>query len=150
MVQEFQDICNAQGECKTCPHNECNEKATFQTCYQCDSTNDRNCLDWLEPSESIQCRDYLDSCKILITENGKTVRGCTKDLQNITTNVIHECQENNCNGGVYPQNRKKCYQCSGEDCREELQEASVFYKYCENFLWNEECYGFTDGKYLIV
>lgn len=142
---ESQNVCNAQGSCKTCDGNECNNKATFQTCLQCDSTNDPNCLELLVASEPTECRNYLDSCKTLINAEGKTVRGCTSDLLGVQTTVDAECIDNNCNGGIFPADRVKCYQCSGEGCADELRETSSINQYCANYVRDDVCYGFTDG-----
>lgn len=148
-----QSICQEQGNCKTCFNNECNEKPTFQTCHSCDSTVDPLCIDLVTnplAGAAGQCVDYLDSCKTLITTNGKTVRGCTSTLQRTPSSIFDECVDSNCNGRVYPQDRRRCYQCSGSGCSDALQETSSNYRYCENYVRDDQCYGYSDSKHHIT
>lgn len=145
MAGEIQ-MCRQQGSyCKTCVGDNCNLKATFQTCYSCNSDTNSTCATLTAPLATTTCRSYTDDCKVVAVVGGRTERGCASQLTVTVDAEIEECSENNCNGAVFPPNRIACHQCSGAECSSDLSSNTAFLASCQNYVPNDQCYSFVDG-----
>lgn len=77
--------------CKMCFGDKCNKKATFQTCYACQSEINRDrCLNSPKLSKEITCSHYMDHCYSTVAD-GLVIRGCTGDE---TVPTVEKCNAN--------------------------------------------------------
>lgn len=140
-------MCQGEGTfCKTCMDNNCNQKVTFQTCYACNSETDSSCLRAATILTPKLCRAYTDTCTTVAIIGGRTERGCSSELA-ATSTVSELCSANNCNGAIYPADRKVCHQCSGAECSGQLATAHASLQICQNYQPNERCYAYVNGKW---
>lgn len=143
-------MCRREGnECKTCVGNNCNLKATFQSCHVCNSETDSNCLNLRNPLPTKICRSYTDECKTVALIGGRTERGCANELTLTGEAVTDECADENCNSNIFPPNRVSCNQCSGPQCGADLSSSTQFFEICRNYEVNDQCFSFVDGKVVI-
>lgn len=76
---EREDCGKGNVTCKTCIGDSCNEKRSFQTCYECDSEVDgKFCIHAAYNVKDRECPNYLDQCYTLV-EDGIVKRNCTGD-----------------------------------------------------------------------
>lgn len=123
-------------ECTKCKGNLCNidNKHRGNKCYKCEG------LECLKPStpDAVEC---LSECYVGVNANGEPLRGCSSDFLSagscdITDMTCQTCNEDYCNGNVYPtQDRLTCMKCYGEDCAT-LNDVS---EYCERWSNDERC-----------
>lgn len=140
-------MCRQQGAyCKTCTGDNCNFKATFQTCYRCNSETNSTCITLNEPPPTTTCRSYTDRCRSITLIGGRTERGCASELTLTGTTLSEDCSGANCNGAVFPPNRISCHQCSGSQCSGDLSSNTAFAEVCRNYEVNDQCYSFVDGE----
>lgn len=141
-------MCRNEGAfCKTCQNDNCNQKVAFQTCYSCNSDSEADCVS--NPSAALQpntCRQYTDTCITVVTTDGQTQRGCSSEIQAIVTSD-EICDSNNCNSGVYPADRKRCHQCSGNECNQLLQDNDASLQLCNNYDSNDRCFAYLNGAF---
>lgn len=160
--------CQQNGNnCKTCIGSNCNKKASFQTCRQCNSDTDSSCVKSfvypstndtiLDSNKSRQCKNYTDVCTTIAYHGGRTERGCHSELfeQHIDPSLqVHEdCTDTNCNDYVFPINRSVCYQCIGQNG--DLSECngvrmSQYQSICHRYDANDHCYAYVDSMCIWV
>lgn len=141
--------CNAGGDCKLCYGQNCNRKIEFQSCLQCNSTHANDCVYGGETVPTAICREYLDFCMVRVDKQGVTHRGCLKQISdNSDETLATTCANNNCNDGIFPNDRHRCYQCNdSRTCA--IKELQV----CQTYSKNDRCYTYIDqgqGKYIHV
>ncbi|XP_055700163.1 uncharacterized protein LOC129799898 [Phlebotomus papatasi] len=148
-------ICRDGEECKICRGPTCNTKLDFQECHVCDSaagSGDLSCLSNPGNSPTAVCREYGDQCAQLVVPNGKTVRGCSQELdEDISTfcpsNNCELCTTNNCNNVIFPSDRISCYQCNDpEDCDKDMGSIGRQAEVCQNYNFDDQCYTVQDGE----
>lgn len=160
LTEQLHKMClNKSDQCKICKESDCNTKVQFQHCYTCTSKDILNCahnisseLNSAELYRSI-CPNYMDQCLMALDSEGYTVRQCfLKELvqmEELEKFSMHDvCEENMCNGGMYPENRIQCFQCDGDETcnsleinkNEPLEEMAckVYSKYDECFMYLDE------------
>ncbi|XP_055309662.1 uncharacterized protein LOC129573299 [Sitodiplosis mosellana] len=116
-------------QCKVCTKNKCNNKASFERCFQCNSTTDAGCLDGLGVEHSKLCTAYEDQCYTHIGDYSIT-RGCLKE-QNFLfqsacrDNTKHKCSICNTANGLGCNNQtikmEYCAHCNwlrDKNCRD--------------------------------
>lgn len=97
---EFDKCDSNTTACKTCDGPNCNNRYEFQKCYQCNSTEDVDCIratHWFTP---VMCHSYNDTCYVHVA-NDVVSRGCLKESS--IPNVEMECKDPDV-----------CEQCRGE------------------------------------
>lgn len=115
-------MCRRQGnECKTCIGNDCNAKATFQRCRQCESAQNVNCIRSPNSFASVECRNYDDVCFVHV-QNNTVTRGCLREtnVTEISTTCVggssESCEtcsnENSCNNRIV--DGEFCLTCDSE------------------------------------
>ncbi|XP_055306430.1 uncharacterized protein LOC129570749 isoform X2 [Sitodiplosis mosellana] len=135
-------------QCKSCNGANCNKKVSIQQkCYSCNGTEDMSCQ--TKSSDTIFCQKYASSCFVGIDGNGFTHRGCI--TPQITSNdkfdkrqfpkALEICYDDLCNGVTLPENRFKCYQCEGEDCKDFKEKSKI----CRIFADKDECYAYLSA-----
>lgn len=141
---------NGTSNCKVCNGQNCNRKATFQTCYDCDSRTFEQCSQ-LNSSSTVVCRKYLDTCLTTLSNDSHMRRGCSEqftpaDLAN--NSQILRCPSSNCNGQIYPADRQLCHRCSGHDNCQYLQNAdnSSTLHACPLYAKNDECFSLLRNR----
>lgn len=140
-------MCRREGnECKTCVGNNCNLKASFQSCHTCDSDTNINCVTLKEALPTKVCRNYADECATVTLLGGRTERGCTSEIPVIGDAVADQCPDSDCNANIFPPNRISCHQCSGSQCSGDLTTTTEFVEMCQNFVANDQCFSFVDGE----
>lgn len=125
--------------------NNCNEKVAFQTCYACNSEEDATCLSAATALTPKLCRAYTDTCKMVAIVGGRTERGCSSEVT-ATSVVSEQCVGSNCNGAIYPSDRKACHQCVGTECGGLLSTSDASLQICRNYQPNERCFAYVNGK----
>lgn len=107
--------------CQTCFQPGCNQKDKFQQkCIICHGDEDDDCASTQNDQNTVHCLDYSASCLVGIDVDGFTHRQCSKN----GSGDAHEfqlgyelCFREECNDGVYPNDRLQCYHCDGDaDC----------------------------------
>ncbi len=140
-------MCRNQGTyCKTCTGDNCNLKATFQSCHTCNSETNSNCTSLKGPLPTTTCRSYTDECKTVTLLGGRTQRGCSSQLNIVGEQISDECVESNCNGEIFPPNRISCHQCTGSECSNDLSSSTAFVEMCRNYIANDQCFAYVDGE----
>ncbi|XP_050072264.1 uncharacterized protein LOC126560344 [Anopheles maculipalpis] len=84
---------------------------------------------------------FNGSCVSFLDANGKVVRGNVVDYPECEDSLsCVECFTDVCNGGLFPDDRLLCYQCSGEQCAR-LQLATIDPEPCLRYdTINAKCY----------
>ncbi|XP_061392056.1 uncharacterized protein LOC133327555 [Musca vetustissima] len=87
-------------------------------CYACDSNEDPECA--TKPGIQLpveECPTENDEC-VQTVVSGITRRGCLSRLfpSRYCPEPCERCKKSLCNRDIFPQDRLKCYQCSGADC----------------------------------
>lgn len=83
--------CNSNPKsCKTCHGLNCNNLNAIQKCYQCNSTEDVDCIravGWFTP---VTCQTYGDQCYVHVA-NDVVTRGCLLESKNVKLKA--ECND---------------------------------------------------------
>lgn len=150
---EFKDKCSGESNhCKICKGNNCNKKVEFQHCYICTSEDDSNCVETASTNELVICPNYQDKCLTAIDSANFTIRQCvsSKTLPNLDTLLNFEvCDENSCNGNIFPEDRLQCFQCDGEstcDLLQTDQNETLEQKPCQIYSEHDQCFTYIDGS----
>lgn len=131
-------------------------KESFQNCYQCNSLDNSNCATLRgKLPEVMTCHEYLDTCKVYVRPNMTTHRSCSADDSTICSPQsvnCKQCEENLCNGEIFPSTRLKCHHCHGFDtnseCYRSLTAISNTSYPCETYNFRDSCYLYVDDKKL--
>lgn len=132
--------------CNLCaePHN-CN-KVIWPMCYNCTSNEVPQCATWLDNKtiKTTTCPNVSDLCLSQVSTEGHTVRSCIeKDFVCPLNDTCKTCRGTQCNGGVYPINRKRCLQCDRTvDCSA-LQDPKKAYP-CVFYSEKEQCFFYAN------
>jgi len=105
------DNCEAP-DCLSCDSNLCNSPLM---CRQCDGSQPECATTNATDKAYNRLCAANQFCRIDLNENGTLTRGCGAECPNGDTNC-DSCKEDNCNVGIFPKDRRLCYQCSGEAC----------------------------------
>lgn len=130
--------------CKSCTGTRCNERAKYQECYSCNGENEPQCAKNAELTNIETCRNYRSSCGIEIDEKGFTHRGCLNQASNFRKKLSNNtfiCDEDNCNVEIFPKDRLKCYQCSGN---EECNLDSIKPEPCTIYVKHDQCFTYLN------
>lgn len=159
--QEQASCINQSDSCKSCNGNNCNEKADFQRCLSCSSSDDPYCTRWLpedSEEESINydevCQDYMGACVVGVDAKGVTHRRCTNDASDTKefVNGLKICAGQYCNDETVPNDRLNCYQCEGDRFCTQLKTKSPLPLNptpCNIFSTQSQCFVYIDdGKFL--
>lgn len=116
-------------ECKVCTESKCNSRASFIKCFNCNSTEDQQCVENPQLGNSKVCEYYYDECFTHIGDYSVS-RGCIgdKDKQFITRcrtdrdkcDVCDTLDENGCNNQTIT--LETCVECDSvkdSRCHEE-------------------------------
>lgn len=128
----------------------CNEKPTFQTCFECNSQDDPNCATLQGDLQEKMCDDYLDSCKVYVKPNMTTHRGCSKEILSDGVECsaqsvnCKQCAESKCNGEIFPATRLYCFQCEGknasDNCYTNLEGNTELSYPCRIYNFRDSCF----------
>lgn len=81
-----------------------------------------------------------------VIKDGHTIRGCSNDFPDMQcdgNSSCKTCEGHNCNGGVFPSDRRICYQCNGtEECNAEQLLSGQSSNVCIMYDPDEKCYMF--------
>lgn len=104
------EMCRTQSAlCKTCLGDDCNAKISFQTCRECSSKNNTNCIRYPASAHVKHCRNYVDECFTHVAGDVIT-RGCLQDYRNHNeTDFLQDCQ-----------NPDICEACDKDGCNEKV------------------------------
>uniref|UniRef100_A0A182M0B0 DUF753 domain-containing protein n=1 Tax=Anopheles culicifacies TaxID=139723 RepID=A0A182M0B0_9DIPT len=133
--------------CSLCKNVICNQKH----CVKCDTRTDGlACV--LGDKSSVALRYKLcegDVCRVEIDAEGHTVRGCLEDFpQPCDANTCRETSLAGSNGGIFPADRRQCFQCEGENCWMEQQPENA--RYCQLYRGPDDgCYIYNDGSSIV-
>lgn len=153
--QQFED-CTRGELCKICHKDYCNaKKGLTQTCYVCNSAEDPSCATLQSLLKTKTCEDYSDVCKVYVKPNMTTNRGCASEMMQDIVDChpqavnCRQCNENLCNGEIFPPNRLSCFHGS-EECHDENE--NCYRDQNENSDLNHPCevYNFRDSCFLYL
>lgn len=89
---------------------------------------------------------------ILLSANGKTVRGCLQQISSYPTYCpstnCHICSDPMCNNDIFPDDRLLCYQCNSTadpDCNHFQIETDNVPIVCPTFKYDDMCYRYWDA-----
>ncbi|XP_017859603.1 PREDICTED: uncharacterized protein LOC108611448 [Drosophila arizonae] len=105
------DPACAAPNCLKCKTDNCNAALM---CKQCDATQSDCGRTTGANSSNVICGSPTQQCGTQLQSNGAVVRGCLNCAANDSN--CKSCATDNCNVGIFPENRQLCYQCSGESC----------------------------------
>lgn len=113
--------------CKTCLEKDCNSKIKFQECYSCNSKSDPFCARNVKLTNTEICKPYYSNCSVGIDRSGYIHRQCSDQHQQSSykqkfTEQFEICEGDKCNGGIYPADILRCYQCTGDDKKCDLMD----------------------------
>ncbi|KAL9703300.1 hypothetical protein quinque_006818 [Culex quinquefasciatus] len=145
--------CTNNLECSTCAESACNKAAanslkTNQRCLQCSTTSDEGGLCLAGTATSQACKkESGGKCFNQVQADGQLKRGCQGELTAAevtacTGDSCKICDTADCNTGLFPANRLKCYQCKSSadvSCTNELQGADKSL-YCKLYVAQDKCY----------
>uniref|UniRef100_A0A8D8BBK3 (northern house mosquito) hypothetical protein n=1 Tax=Culex pipiens TaxID=7175 RepID=A0A8D8BBK3_CULPI len=145
--------CTNNLECRTCAESACNKAAanslkTNQRCLQCSTASDDGGLCLAGTAASQACKkESGGKCFNQVQADGQLKRGCQGELTAdevtaCTGDSCKICDTADCNTGLFPANRLKCYQCKSsadESCTNELQGADKSL-YCKLYVAQDKCY----------
>lgn len=142
-------VCDkGSGVCKSCIGDSCNEKRSFQSCIECNSTKNYGCEEYAKSSRKTTCSNYMSKCYTQINDNKEVHRGCVGDRTIPEDEVCKGldcvlCDRDNCNEQKFL--RSKCYACDSEtdpDCSENPTSVKV----CGLTLNGKGCYHKIEDK----
>ncbi|XP_038106191.1 proprotein convertase subtilisin/kexin type 5 [Culex quinquefasciatus] len=145
--------CANNLECSTCAESACNKAAanslkTNQRCLQCSTASDEGGLCLAGTATSQACKkESGGKCFNQVQPDGQLKRGCQGELTAAevtacTGDSCKICDSADCNTGLFPANRLKCYQCKSsadESCKNELQGTDKSL-YCKLYVAQDKCY----------
>ncbi|KAL1401555.1 hypothetical protein pipiens_006514 [Culex pipiens pipiens] len=145
--------CTNNLECSTCAESACNKAAanslkTNQRCLQCSTASDDGGLCLAGTAASQACKkESGGKCFNQVQADGQLKRGCQGELTAAevtacTGDSCKICDTADCNTGLFPANRLKCYQCKSSadvSCTNELQGADKSL-YCKLYVAQDKCY----------
>lgn len=108
------DACEPPS-CISCEGEMCN---SYLMCRQCDGSQAQCATSAVnETSYNALCTSATQVCKISLNGNGTLTRGCDNtECASGTDASCKSCKEDNCNAGIFPADRRQCYQCTGDAC----------------------------------
>lgn len=156
LTVQLREMCwNKSDQCRICNGNNCNKKVKFQHCYECTSKDNSSCVQ-SDPLDAVTiCPNYMDQCLTALDSDGFTVRKCftndTTEIVKLEQFSMHEvCEENECNGDIFPENRMQCFQCDGDQTCENLkinENETLKETPCKMYSKYDKCFVFMDeGK----
>ncbi|CAD7079808.1 unnamed protein product [Hermetia illucens] len=133
--------------CLSCwDENGCNSNL-IQTCYHCNSGTDNNCATWQNTS-ALDIAVCTGKCVVKVNDLSFTVRGCQTGSLRCAPgdSLCKECDGDNCNGGVFPEERQLCYQCdsSNENCDSDQSNSPP--PACSQYMSSDGCFQYLDTK----
>lgn len=139
--------CESQSkECKVCSAPNCNQKADFSiSCFECNEQTDPGCVEG-ENLKQVPCNDFSDTCVTGIDGHGITHRRCIRNhglALAMSFSKYKTCHTNLCNDQIFPENRRKCYQCQGFGCEHVTQPPKVCPR-VDVFYAMDRCYTYID------
>lgn len=141
-VKQKKKCLSNSKKCKVCAGDSCNKKEAFQTCYQCDSATDKNCVP-AKQSAFVTCQNYTEKCMILLNSTGTIRRDCESFIDHFEgITQQHVCEDDRCNGEIFPQDRLTCAQCNGETvCQNSTTNNFPRYQqFCQKYVKKDECF----------
>ncbi|KAL5278414.1 hypothetical protein ACFFRR_003196 [Megaselia abdita] len=142
------------GNClyEKCSYDGCNtlqpEISNF-TCYDCIGS-DGDCIDG-QNLESTRCA-HGNSCLVRYDNTSRTVyRGCVAfekeecSDDDLANGFCKTCSTENCNGGIFPEDRLLCLQCQGKngtDCYNGTSKSNA----CSRIQKFDRCYSYIDHQ----
>lgn len=106
-------------------------------CYQCDSDTDENCATLNGEIDSLRWIQCIGNCSVWI-DGSRTLRGCETDRP-VGIEQFENCEIEDCNHRIFPENRLKCIKCSENDLNCFFPTTSLLYP-CRNYKPNDLCY----------
>ncbi|KAL7740569.1 hypothetical protein ACLKA6_009456 [Drosophila palustris] len=104
------ESCQAPA-CQTCESDNCN----FLMCRKCVGPQTGCGTKIVADDKYNQLCAANEVCRNEVNSNGEVVQQCGAACEKGATNC-KTCKEDNCNLGIFPEDRLLCYQCSGAAC----------------------------------
>lgn len=119
--------CNAQTETKD-----------LFWCTTCNSSTNANCANILKSNPNNFCPAGVTRCLSQINEKN-TIRGCASKSDDKCADGVKcsACDERGCNSGLFPSDRRKCYQCNDATCATPTTDKSYA---CQMYEESDSCY----------
>lgn len=155
-VDRWACVNSSSESCQHCLGQNCNQKVDFeQECYLCDGSVDERCTVLGLTNKTMECSSYASTCLVGIDVNGFTRRRCS--INNSFDRLefpygMELCYKNLCNFKIFPEKRRRCFQCSGSDSCLNLKTeygSDMKPKVCNNYAKQDKCFIYTDGKQTI-
>ncbi|XP_054082322.1 uncharacterized protein LOC105210892 [Zeugodacus cucurbitae] len=126
------DKCNNQSICKSCNSDD------DAKCAQTDATTAKQAI----------CAKAETKCLVSVLQK-KTERGCaTEDNEKACTDekTCKLCTGGACNVGIFPENRRKCFQCAetNADCANIKADSATLP--CTQYVENDTCYMYASNE----
>lgn len=132
----------------------------FHRCIDCYSKDDVDCLRNASTKESVICKSFMSNCLTGIDVHGHTRRRCSEPFayehDEFPRVEFDVCSSSNCNIGIFPTKRLKCYHSDAVDERNLIASnhnsvndsiKSLEPVACSIFDNNDQCYvHFENGK----
>ncbi|XP_055920202.1 uncharacterized protein LOC129951877 [Eupeodes corollae] len=132
----------------TCKGKNCNDFSKIpepQTCYECDSSVDKNCSSSPKDIATVNTCSSLPNvqCYTKISWGTTTTRGCVSDLIKSqrqaclsgNDKLCSTCLGNKCNSEIFPEDRLTCHKCNSIDdpkCQDSPDSPTVCPVYSES------------------
>lgn len=98
-----------------------------------------------------QCKEG-SKCLTQLNSSGQVIRRCTESPEEKCEDEkrCKLCEEQLCNGEVFPADRLKCFQCNSTNAGDECSLANIkFLKPCNTYKETDQCFTFADDKSLL-
>lgn len=153
LIFSYRELCWKQSvNYKSCYGKNCNRKLDYQSCHTCNG-HQVNCTQIVDTRHLTTCKDYMDKCLTGLDAQGYIRRGCTTNFGDDSSEMsagIEVCGGNECNNGIMPAYRLKCYRCGPDDCPEivsNLTDAHFETAPCDVYSHHDQCFVYSsDGK----
>lgn len=80
-----------------------------------------------------------------VDNEGSTIRGCESTIDCTLDNNCQLCSDNLCNSNMYPEDRKICIHCHGDNCANPIELTNMT-KICNTYEVKQKCYTAVEGK----
>lgn len=151
--KEQRKSCRTNKLCQICFGINCNaDKASRKECFMCSSQIDSDCLQPTDKSSKGFCPNSETPCIVGVDNYGHTHRRCAKDPTSNAKDFpkgFRTCNDNNCNGIIFPENRLQCYRCKQSKECDELSSQNtggLVSHACQYFKENDDCFSFIESE----
>lgn len=139
------------GDCiyDTCEDSNCNTKVPEIPAFSCHEClgKGNECVSGLKTLESVRCTHGNRCVSRYDSETRNVERRCVasgKEVCEGANGICKICEEENCNKGIFPEDRLSCLQCKSENNTDNCYNGTVPAFQCDTYDRFDRCYTFID------